>query len=56
MAKRRPRSFCAGSVTDFALDDEDMDAIGRMDTGRSLILDLSDPAEVDRLHGIRFIQ
>ena len=44
------------SVTDFALDDEDMDAIGRMDTGRSLILDLSDPAEVDRLHGIRFIQ
>ena len=44
------------SVTDFALDDEDMDAIGRMDTGRSLILDLSDLAEVDRLHGIRFIQ
>lgn len=43
-------------MTDFALDDEDMDAIGRMDTGRSLILDLSDPAEVDRLHGIRFIQ
>lgn len=40
------------NLWDFALTPEDMNAIGRMDTGRSLILDLHACEEVERLYGI----
>lgn len=40
------------NVWDFMLTEEDMAAIARMDTARSLILDLHAPAEVERLHNI----
>lgn len=40
------------NLWNFALTPEDMNAIGRMDTGRSLILDLHACEEVERLYGI----
>lgn len=43
-------------VSDFELSPEDMAAMDSLDTGHSLILDLSSTAGVDRLHGIRFVQ
>ena len=44
------------AVDDFTLSPEELDHIGRMDTGHSLILDIPSLAEVHRLHGIRFQQ
>lgn len=44
------------NVDDFGLTPIDMEKIEKMDTGHSLILDISSLAEVRRLHGIRFIQ
>lgn len=43
-------------VDDFILSKTDMEKISCMDTGRSLILDVSSLDEVYRLHGIRFQQ
>lgn len=40
------------SIRDFILSDDDMTAITAMNTGRSLILDLHSPAEVERLYNI----
>lgn len=41
-------------VFDFCLDQEDMDAIRKMDLGHSEIVDHFDPAWVARLHALRF--
>lgn len=43
-------------VDDFALNEEEMQAVEAMDTGRWLILDIPALSEVYRLHGIRFVQ
>lgn len=39
-------------IWDFTLDDQDMEAIARMDKGRGQILDTLAPSEVKRLYGI----
>lgn len=49
---RRERIAANFNILDFTLTSEDMEAIGAMDTGRSLILDLHAPEEVDRLYRI----
>ena len=43
-------------VDDFVLSEQDMDMIHCMDTGKSLILDVPNLNEVQRLHDIRFEQ
>ena len=52
-ADRIEENFAVG---DFALSDADMARIDRMDTAHSLILDISSPKEMYRLHNIRFEQ
>lgn len=44
------------AVDDFVLTAQDMSDIGRMDIGKSLILDVPNVNEVSRLHNIRFEQ
>lgn len=44
------------NVEDFSLSPADCVRIDQMDTGRSLILEITSLAEVYRLHGIRFEQ
>lgn len=44
------------AIDDFSISGEDMDKIRRMDTGNSLILDITSLSEVYRLHNIRFEQ
>ena len=41
---------------DFALTEEELETLRSLDEGRPMILDIEDPAEPARLHGIRFIQ
>ena len=41
---------------DFTLTEKEMETLRSLDEGRPMILDLEDPAEPARLHGIRFIQ
>ena len=43
-------------ISDFTLSVSDMEQIEHMDTGKSLILDVPALDEVQRLHGIRFVQ
>lgn len=43
-------------VDDFALSAEDMEQVGKLDRGHSLILDVPSLDEVYRLHNIRFEQ
>ena len=43
-------------ISDFTLSVSDMEQIAYMDTGKSLILDVPALNEVQRLHGIRFVQ
>ena len=47
--ERMAENFAIG---DFLLSDEDMAVIASMDTGHSVILDLHDPKEVERLYNI----
>lgn len=44
------------AIDDFRLSDVDLNRICGMDSGRSLILDITSPDEVCRLHNIRFEQ
>ena len=43
-------------VDDFMLSAEDMEQVGKLDRGHSLILDVPSVSEVYRLHGIQFEQ
>lgn len=44
------------NIDDFALSAAETETIDRLDTGKSLILEIDDPTEVFRLHDIRFEQ